>query len=156
MVVNCGTEQMMEECEKRGLAYLFKIRQTRKVERHIAQLFGRTDWAAAGGDWQGLCSELQLSGWSRKRRVVVLRRLIRDSLVITGDQKANQQGELFGVVELLRAGDLYEYAVLVTPLEEAILGIAQLYRDRAEAENVFDELNNQWGWAGFGVVNHFV
>ncbi len=29
------------------------------------------------------------------------------------------------------------------------MGIAQLYRDRAEAENVFDELKNQWGWAGF-------
>jgi hypothetical protein len=27
--------------------------------------------------------------------------------------------------------------------------VAQLYRDRAEAENVFDELKNQWGWAGF-------
>lgn len=37
----------------------------------------------------------------------------------------------------------------VTPLEEGIPGIAQLYRDRAEAENVFDELKNQWGWAGF-------
>jgi hypothetical protein len=49
----------------------------------------------------------------------------------------------------MKAGDLYEYAVLVTPLEEGILGIAQLYRDRAEAENVFDELKNQWGWAGF-------
>ena len=52
-------------------------------------------------------------------------------------------------MEVLRAGDLYEYAVLVTPLEEEVLGIAQLYRDRAEAENVFDELKNQWGWAGF-------
>jgi hypothetical protein len=144
-----GTERMMEECEKRGLAYLFKMRQTTKVKRHIAQLFGRNDWASAGGDWQGLSSELQLSGWSRKRRVVVLRRLIRESLAVTGDKKANGQGDLFGTVELMKAGDLYEYAVLVTPLEEGILGIAQLYRDRAEAENVFDELKNQWGWAGF-------
>jgi hypothetical protein len=24
-----------------------------------------------------------------------------------------------------------------------------LYRDRADAENVFDELKNQWGWGGF-------
>src|SRR6267378_1321246 len=27
-----GTERMMEECEKRGLAYLFKMRQTTKVK----------------------------------------------------------------------------------------------------------------------------
>lgn len=56
--------------------------------------------------------------------MVVLRRLIRDSLVLPGDQKTNQQGELLGMVELLRTGDLYEYAVLVTPWNEGILGIA--------------------------------
>ena len=27
--------------------------------------------------------------------------------------------------------------------------IAQLYRDRADCENGFDELKNQWGWGGF-------
>jgi hypothetical protein len=27
--------------------------------------------------------------------------------------------------------------------------MAQLYRDRADAENGFDELKNQWGWGGF-------
>jgi hypothetical protein len=69
-----GTEAMLVECESRKLPYLFKIRQTTRVQRHIAGLFGRTDWAPAGGDWQGLTSELQLTGWSRKRRVVVLRR----------------------------------------------------------------------------------
>lgn len=30
-----------------------------------------------------------------------------------------------------------------------ILGLGQLYRDRADAENAFDELKNQWGWGGF-------
>lgn len=144
-----GTEGMMVECEQRGLPYLFKIRQTTKVKRHIAQLFRRDDWAPAGQGWQGLSSELQLTGWSRKRRVIVLRRLVRESLAITAENQASQQGELFGTVEVMRAGELYEYAVLVTGLEEEVMGIAQLYRDRAEAENVFDELKNQWGWAGF-------
>ncbi len=27
--------------------------------------------------------------------------------------------------------------------------MAQLYRDRADCENAFDELKNQWGWGGF-------
>ena len=27
--------------------------------------------------------------------------------------------------------------------------MGQLYRDRADCENVFDELKNQWGWGGF-------
>jgi hypothetical protein len=57
-------------------------------------------------------------------------------------------------MEMLRAGELYEYAVPVTALEEDVLGVAQLYRDRAETENVFDELKNQWGWAGFTTQDH--
>ena len=44
---------------------------------------------------------------------------------------------------------LYEYAVLVTCLPEEVRTIAQHYRDRGDSENNFDELKNQWGWAGF-------
>ena len=45
---------------------------------------------------------------------------------------------------------LYEYAVLVTTAAvEEVLSVAQLYRDRADAENIFDEMKNQWGWSGF-------
>jgi hypothetical protein len=33
--------------------------------------------------------------------------------------------------------------VLVTSLEEEALALAQLYRDRADSENPFDELKNQ-------------
>ena len=43
----------------------------------------------------------------------------------------------------------YEYAVLVTHTDYEILSLGQLYRDRADAENAFDELKNQWGWGGF-------
>ncbi len=43
----------------------------------------------------------------------------------------------------------YEYAVLVTSLTHEVLTISQFYRDRADCENVFDEMKNQWGWGGF-------
>jgi hypothetical protein len=43
----------------------------------------------------------------------------------------------------------YEYAVLVTSTSYEILALAQPYRDRADAENTFDELKNQCGWGGF-------
>jgi DDE family transposase len=152
--IGWGTEAMMLECEKRSQDYLFKIRQTTKVKQHIAQLVGRDDWAPAGGDWQGMWSELRLTGWRRKRRVVVLRRKARQAPVKAADGRDNKQQELFGTVEVLQAGELYEYAVLVTSLVEEVLGIAQLYRDRAESENVFDELKNQWGWAGFTTQDH--
>ena len=44
---------------------------------------------------------------------------------------------------------LYEYAVLVTSLNDEILTGAALYRDRADCENNFDELKHHWGWGGF-------
>jgi len=51
---------------------------------------------------------------------------------------------------VFQAGDkLWEYAVLVTDVEVPIEAVAQLYRDRADAENAFDELKNQWGLGGF-------
>src|SRR5207253_3625679 len=51
--------------------------------------------------------------------------------------------------ELTYQGTQYEYAVLVTSLTDEVRTVAQHYRDRGDAENNFDELKNQWGWAGF-------
>jgi hypothetical protein len=39
--------------------------------------------------------------------------------------------------------------VLVTNLKENLLTLLALYRQRADMENVYDELKNQWGWGGF-------
>jgi hypothetical protein len=39
--------------------------------------------------------------------------------------------------------------VLVTSGSVPIIGLAQLHPGRADCENVFDEIKNQWGWAGF-------
>ena len=44
---------------------------------------------------------------------------------------------------------LWEYAVLVTNAPYDLAAIGQLYRDRADCENGFDELKNQWGWGGY-------
>jgi hypothetical protein len=42
--------------------------------------------------------------------------------------------------------------VLVTTLDPRAypaISLARLYRERADAENIYDELKNQWGWNGF-------
>ena len=75
---NWGTERAMEGAEQRGIAYVFKLKQSLNVKRLIAKLFGNDQWVDAGEKWQGLDTELQLSGWRQKRRVVVLRRPLRE------------------------------------------------------------------------------
>ena len=52
-------------------------------------------------------------------------------------------------LEIEPFADSYEYAVLVTSLPFTKESFGQLYLDRADAENIFDELKNQWGWGGF-------
>ena len=54
-----------------------------------------------------------------------------------------------GFAEIGPDKEVWEYAALVTSLDSEILTLGQLYRDRADCENVFDELRNQWGWGGF-------
>ncbi len=44
---------------------------------------------------------------------------------------------------------LWEYTVLVTNTDYSLEALGQLYRDRADCENGFDELKNQWGWGGY-------
>jgi hypothetical protein len=52
-------------------------------------------------------------------------------------------------VEIGANTDVYEYSVLAASLDEELVSFGQLYRDRADSENIFDELKNQWGWGGF-------
>jgi hypothetical protein len=143
-----GNERDMTDAEERGLKYLFKLRQTRGVKTLIAQLFKDRQWVNAGQGWEGEESELRLQGWNRSRRVIVLRRRIRDHLALQSDAAQLTQTE-FSYVEVCAQGVLYEYAVLVTSLTDAVETVAQHYRDRADAENIYDELKNQWGWGGY-------
>jgi len=130
--------------EERGQSYLFKLRLTPNVKRYIEKLFWERDWSKAGQGWEGKDGELRLSGWSRARRVIVLRRPLRGEALL-----ADESQEVLAFVEANAPAKRYEYAVLVTDLEHELLTIAQLYRDRGDAENTFDELKNQWGWGGF-------
>ena len=62
--------------------------------------------------------------------------------------KDNVYALLGNSVEVL-SEPVYEYIVLVTNLDYPVEQLGQLYRDRADCENVFDELKNQWGWGGY-------
>ena len=145
---NFGNDSMMTGCEKRKLAYLFKLRQSKNVKRLIREMFHQRGWLPAGKGWQGLESELKLQGWEKPRRVIVLRREIKD-VAFTKESSSFPKQLVFASIESGTEVKKYEYAVLVTSLQEEILTIAQLYRDRADIENNFDELKNQWSWGGY-------
>ena len=94
-------------------------------------------------------------GWSCSRRVIVLRRPASQKTKKDAGNKllpapeTAQGGLLFPEVITPEQIPEYDWAVLVTNLDYPIVATSQLYRDRGDCENIFDELKNQWGWGGF-------
>ena len=147
--IGWGTERMMLGAEQRQLPYLFKLRRSRGVKRLLESLFRSEEWESAGKGWQGIRTELMLEGWSRSRPLVVLRCQIRNDLALTQPDPAAPKQLSLGWAEVVDHGVLYEYAVLVSSLDEDVATIAQHYRERADAENNFGELKNQGSCPGF-------
>jgi len=151
-----GTENAMTGAEERNIGYLFKLKQSANVKKLIGQIFDKEEWMEAGQQWKGRVDELRLNGWSKARRVIVLRRPLPNKPASEAEAsgkkksrgKAAKQLSL-DLPEIDYRGVPYEYVVLVTSLTDEVLTVAQHYRDRGDAENNFDELKNQWGWAGF-------
>ena len=125
----------------------FKLRMTAGVKKCVERLMREASWTAAGQGWEGAETSLRLAGWGRSRRAIVLRRRVKGDLAVVDHGDPNQLR--LGLAELTNEVIVYEYAVLITSLPQEILTVAQWYRDRADAENPFDELKNHWGWGGF-------
>ena len=144
-----GVDPVMRELEEMSQAYLFKLKQSAGVKRLIERLWRNTDWQDMGDGYHGAETRLKLSGWEQDRRVVVVRRAVRQSLAVETKADGKHKGQQSLQFANIDAGKLWEYAVLVTNSDYPLAAIGQLYRDRADCENGFDELKNQWGWGGY-------
>jgi len=114
-----------------------------KVYQLIRALEQRGGWTRFADGSEAIEDHLQLTGWSRKRRVVVRRRRREPRGQPTSSTLLNWPEE-----QVVRTSE-YEYQVLVTDRSENLATAVALYRQRADAEKVHDELKNQWGWGGF-------
>lgn len=126
--VSYGSEEGMAEAEERRQAYLFKLRQTTKVQQQIRDLERDWDaWADAGAGWQGAECDLKLMGWSRARRCVFLRRSAQKGSAHKV-LPASTQGQ-FDFVERLDSGPVFEYVVgrLVTTGRRKIIRLTSTH-----------------------------
>ena len=57
--------------------------------------------------------------------------------------------QILGMRKIVCEDTLRRALARMTNSGYALESMAQIYRDRADAENGFDELKNQWGWGGF-------
>lgn len=149
-----GSEGEMSALEALGQPYLFKLRQTAGVKALVQRQWARRDWCELGQGWQGCEAQLRLTGWTQSRRVIVMRRERRTELVVEVKRKARGKRNEQAQTELCFIDEnapvkSWEYAVLVCNTSYTLPSIGQLYRDRADCENGFDEIKNQWGWGGY-------
>jgi hypothetical protein len=148
---------VLSECESKGLPYFFKLRHSARVKILLRQMQrAGAKWQDAGDGWEVIEARLRLSTWSCERRVVLVREIPATAPVGENARRRRDtlQPGLPGTGEWKEnpapwAGRI---AVLVTSLDEnayPAVTLARLYRERADAENIYDELKNQWGWCGY-------
>jgi hypothetical protein len=144
--IGFGNEGYLRECEARELSHLFKIKMSKKVQRLAAKLAAQADenWRPAPGGWEVVDAQLKLTGWSRERRVVVMRRPMPANPLRPRNEPA-----WLPHLESLAPRTKMEYAVVVCSADLAVDSVPTLYAERADCENVLDELKNQWGLSGF-------
>ena len=155
-----GSEKIMSEFEAHGLPYLLKLRHTKKVKELVRDLMRQsTGWQDSGDGWEAAEATIKLSGWTRERRVVIVREA--PAIAPVGEHARRRRDHF---AEELRGanGELLEVqssapwsgriAVLITSLSKIdypTTAMPKQYRDRGDAENNYDELKNQWGWCGY-------
>ncbi len=141
-----GHEGLLAQSEARAQPYLFRLRQSPKVKELVRLLECQGGWRPALHGYEGAEGQLQLSGWTAHRRVVVLRRA-RARPAPAPDPATPALP--WPALTACGPAPAYDYQVLVTSLRDELVSVADLYRQRADAENVYDELKHQWGWGEF-------
>lgn len=69
-----GNEQIMTQFEERELPYLLKLRHTPKVKALVRDALRQSQgWVECADGWQAAEARLKLSGWSKERRVIIVR-----------------------------------------------------------------------------------
>lgn len=154
-----GSEAAMLECELRGLPYLFKLRHTPKVKELVAAAMREQGgWTDCGDGWEAMEAPLRLSGWSRTRRVALVREKPAAAPVPRPASRRRRGRDRQGQLPLPGDGGEQcapwcgKIAVLVASLDAVaypVVAMPRLYRERGDAENNYDELKNQWGWGGY-------
>lgn len=116
--------------EANGVSYIVVARVMATIKRQLA---GLNDWLELDGRSAVAEFRYQAEGWSKARRVVVVRHRIEDQRV--------------GRVLLEVPG--YTYSVYVTNLTLPAIQVRALYQGRADSENRIKELLQDFAISGF-------
>ena len=149
--IGFGTDRVMQDLESISQPYLFKLKKSKNVVNLIYKHHGLGKWTQVHQGWEAKEACLKLHGWEYERRVIITRRKLSGNSII-GIETGEAQKSAYHQLSFIDGPEdikVFEYSVLVTDLSDDLPSIFQHYRDRADCENNFDELKNQWGWGGY-------
>ena len=144
-------DQNLSWVEKQhAVHYLYKLRQTKLVQQAYRTL--REDsWKGSSFPWAEQIAEsrVKLTGWKTPRRIVFSRHLVTEPVKSKKTQGSAKHEDL----ELELGPKVHwEVSAYVTDLTQDQLETWQvvgMYAQRADCENIFDELKRHWGLEGF-------
>ncbi len=134
-----GTDNVMTQLEELEQNYLFKLKKSKNVKELIYKHHCLGEWYYLNKEWEAKEDDIQLQGWEKERRVVIVRRRLSSDNII-GFESQNQLQQQLALVDGPEDIRAYEYSVLITDLEDDLVTIFHHYRDRADCENNFDEM----------------
>ena len=102
-------------------AYLFQLRRSPGVVKLLNRQFNLDEWSYVGQGWTGREDTLRLMGWSKPRRVIVIRRARKIDLEGGNKATAKKRGRKsnlqkqagLALLDENEATKNWEYAVLV-------------------------------------------
>jgi len=129
-------ETIMHELEEKPLNYILATRMTGPLVR---QIFDHKNWFPIENGYWTSSFQYQAKGWTKPRRIVVVRKDTR--------LHPNTGGKLlFPEIEEFES---YTYAAFATNMELSSELIWRLYNQRADCENRIRELKYNYGIEGF-------
>lgn len=154
--VGYGHEETMLAAEARSIRYLFKIRRSRNVCALFKRLERSPAWMPGPKGWEVIDTAIRLDGWTVPRRCLLARRPSPPKPAPAPRRRGRPKKGApvpvqleFELVEDRKGRAWDTYALVTNDPGLAPAALAQLYRDRGDCENNFDEYKNQWGWGGF-------
>lgn len=127
-----GIEPFLARVEQRTLVYAIAGRFTRGLKNKVA---GITNWRTLEPGIEVSETSFQAHGWSRERRVVLIRQRTKDKDFVRGR-------ELFD-------DPAYAYQALLTNRTDSPEEVWRFYRKHADIENQIRELKWDYGIDGF-------
>ena len=124
--------EFLEELETRALPYAIAVRMNRFVQRTVV---GIRQWTRFAPGLEAAEVPYQALGWKSPRRLVVVREEIRERPEAKGRRLIDVPG--------------YTFHALVTTLELSPVDAWHFYNGRADSENRFKELKEDFGADGF-------